>query len=135
MLKPRMPKKLPKPRASSIPALSSSPNTLKGSEPASTRPPRRSTTPPRVSNPASVRPANDWHNWAERLTEKNWPSYPSWIQLRLSRLALPRSINVLLHRFFLALDRFDQLELGAAPVQVMRGPMDSEIGISAQKIR
>ena len=39
-----------------------------------------------------------------------------------------------MHRALLALDRFDQFELGAAAIQVMPWPVDAEVGVAAEVI-
>src|ERR1051325_9195376 len=44
-------------------------------------------------------------------------------------------IHIPLHRGFLALDGFDQLELRAAAVEVVAGAMGAKISVAAQKIR
>ena len=46
-----------------------------------------------------------------------------------------KPLDVLLHRGFLALDRFDQFKLSAAAVEVVRGTMDAEIGVTPQIVR
>ena len=42
--------------------------------------------------------------------------------------------DVLLHRLFLLLDGLDQLELGAAAVEVVARAVDAEIVVAAQEI-
>ena len=48
--------------------------------------------------------------------------------LYLGRKVLDKS----LHLVFLALDRFNELELGAATIEVVTGAMNLEIGISGE---
>ena len=51
------------------------------------------------------------------------------------RRRLLQFVDEFLHHFFLALNRFDQFELGAAAVEVVCRPMNPEVSVAAQIIR
>jgi hypothetical protein len=44
-------------------------------------------------------------------------------------------VHIFLHRFFLAFDRFHQLKLSPAAIQIVVRTMDSKVAVAAQKIR